>query len=73
MLNTARFVAEAGGQAELVLRARQATNPHFAFLRPGSALQPYFRWLVRVQPQVRGDPSAMGERDRSFVQGCAGA
>ena len=54
MLNTARFVAEAGGQAELVLRARQSTNPHFAFLRPDSRLQPYFRWLVRAQPQVCG-------------------
>ena len=36
MLNTSRFVAEAGGQAELVLRVRQATNPNFAFLKPVS-------------------------------------
>ena len=52
MLNTSRFVAEAGGQAELVLRVRQATNPNFAFLKPDHRLHPYFRWLLHARPQV---------------------
>ena len=53
MLNTSRFVAEAGGQAELVLRVRQGTNPHFAFMKPDHRLHPYFRWLLHARPQVR--------------------
>ena len=49
---TAKFIREAGGQAEFVLSVRQAGNPNFAFLSRADRLHPYFRWLVRNNPQV---------------------
>lgn len=52
MAQTARFVREAGGQAEFVLRVRQAANPAFAFLAPGDRCHAYFRWLLEAAPQV---------------------
>ncbi len=49
---TAKFVREAGGQAEFVLSVRQAGNPNFGFLGRTHRLHRYFRWLVRYNPQV---------------------
>jgi hypothetical protein len=49
---TAKFIREAGGQAEFVLSVRQAGNPNFAFLSRTDRLHSYFRWLVRDNPQV---------------------
>ena len=59
MAQTARFVREAGGQAEFVLRVRQAANPAFAFLAPGDRCHAYFRWLLEAAPQVRCLPSVV--------------
>ncbi len=49
---TAKFVREAGGQAEFVLSVRQAGNPSFGFLGRAHRLHRYFRWLVRDNPQA---------------------
>lgn len=54
---TAKFVREAGGQAEFVLSVRQAGNPNFDFLKPADRLFPYYRWLVGSNPQGN-QPSA---------------
>ena len=59
MAQTARFVREAGGQAEFVLRVRQAANPAFAFLAPGDRCHAYFRWLLEATPQVGWSPSVV--------------
>ena len=55
MLQTSRFVGQEGAQLELVLRVRQGQNAAFSFLKPGSPLHGYYRWLVHAQPQV-SDP-----------------
>ncbi|KAK9822859.1 hypothetical protein WJX81_005320 [Elliptochloris bilobata] len=55
MAQTARFVREAGGQAEFVLRVRQAANPAFAFLAHGDRCHAYFRWLLDVAPRELPD------------------
>lgn len=52
MIETARFVRKGGGQVEVLLRVRQASNPTFTFLLPGNALYPYYRWIVDANPQV---------------------
>ena len=49
---TAKFIREAGGQAEFVLSVRQAGNPNFGFLGRTHRLHRYFRWLVRDDPQA---------------------
>jgi hypothetical protein len=64
MAQTARFVREAGGQAEFVLRVRQAANPAFAFLAPGARCHAFYRWLLDAAPQARGRPGRAGLRDR---------
>ncbi|KAG6551000.1 hypothetical protein Mapa_007233 [Marchantia paleacea] len=43
---TAKFVIEHGGQAEIVLRVKQASNPTFGFLMPDHHHHEYFRFLV---------------------------
>lgn len=53
MVETARFVRHGGGQAEVLLRVRQASNPSFAFLSPASRLHAYYRWVVEKDPEVR--------------------
>lgn len=52
MAQTARFVREAGGQAEFVLRVRQAANPAFAFLAPADRCHAYYHWLLEAAPEV---------------------
>ena len=42
---------EAGGQSEFRLGVAQAGNPNFAFLHPEDRLYPYYRWLLRTNPQ----------------------
>ena len=54
MLQTARFLRQEGDHLELVLRVRQGQNASFAFLKPGSPLHDYYRWLVHAEPQVCG-------------------
>ncbi|BBN15419.1 hypothetical protein MPTK1_6g19440 [Marchantia polymorpha subsp. ruderalis] len=46
MAGTAKFVIEHGGQAEIVLRVKQASNPTFGFLMPDHHHHEYFRFLV---------------------------
>ena len=55
---TAKFVREAGGQAEFVLSVRQAGNPNFGFLGRTHRLHRYFRWLVHDNPQASSVSSA---------------
>ncbi|KAK9804424.1 hypothetical protein WJX72_011952 [[Myrmecia] bisecta] len=47
---TANYVRESA-QIEFVLRVKQANNPNFGFLLPGDRLHPYFRWMVKENPQ----------------------
>lgn len=53
ILQTAKFVRQAGGQTEFVLRVKQAANPNFNFLEPSDLQHPYFRWLVSTKPEVQ--------------------
>ena len=53
ILQTAKFVRQAGGQTEFVLRVKQAANPNFSFLEPNDLQHPYFRWLVSTKPEVQ--------------------
>ncbi|XP_024532742.1 splicing factor, suppressor of white-apricot homolog [Selaginella moellendorffii] len=50
---TAKFVSERGGQAEVILKVKQAGNPKFGFLLSDHVLHPYFRYLVD-HPEVTG-------------------
>ena len=52
ILQTAKYVRQAGGQTEFVLRVRQAGNSNFSFLDPNNHQYPYFRWLVSTKPEV---------------------
>lgn len=52
ILQTAKFVRQAGGQTEFVLRVKQAANPNFKFLEPNDQQHAYFRWLVATKPEV---------------------
>ena len=52
VIETARFVRKGGGQVEVLLRVRQASNPTFSFLQPGDPGYPYYRWIVDANPEV---------------------
>ncbi|GMH32873.1 hypothetical protein BSKO_00707 [Bryopsis sp. KO-2023] len=56
MSQTARFVREAGGQAEVMLRVKQGNNPNFRFLLPDDQMFTYYRWLVEENPQPASPP-----------------
>lgn len=66
ILQTAKFVRQAGGQTEFVLRVKQAANPNFSFLEPNDLQHPYFRWLVSTKPEdmlvIDAAPSAAADR-----------
>ncbi|DBA94232.1 TPA: hypothetical protein ACH3X1_001855 [Trebouxia sp. C0004] len=66
ILQTAKFVCQAGGQTEFVLRVKQAANPNFSFLEPNDLQHPYFRWLVLTKPEdmlvIDAAPSAAADR-----------
>ena len=53
MRQTADYVRAAGGQAEFRVGLQQAGNAFFSFLAPGDRLHPYYRWMLRTDPQVR--------------------
>ena len=59
ILQTAKFVQQAGGQTEFVLRVKQAANPNFSFLEPNDQQHPYFRWLVSTKPEVHRHSASM--------------
>ncbi|CAM6096746.1 unnamed protein product [Calypogeia fissa] len=53
MAGTAKYVIEHGGQAEIVLRVKQANNPTFGFLMPDHHDHEYFHFLV-AHPEYVG-------------------
>lgn len=53
MRQTADYVREAGGQAEFRVGVQQAGNAFFSFLAPGDRMHPYYRWIVRANPEAR--------------------
>ncbi|DBA89641.1 TPA: hypothetical protein ACH3X2_004535 [Trebouxia sp. C0005] len=65
ILQTAKFVRQAGGQTEFFLRVKQAANPNFNFLEPTDLQHPYFRWLVSTNPEdmlfIDAAPSAAAD------------
>ncbi|KAL2620558.1 hypothetical protein R1flu_000763 [Riccia fluitans] len=67
MAGTAKFVIEHGGQAEIVLRVKQASNPTFGFLMPDQYHHEYFRFLVD-NPQLVGIGLSTAEPVAAAVQ-----
>ncbi|CAG0881621.1 unnamed protein product [Darwinula stevensoni] len=66
---TADFVARHGSQMEILVRAKQASNPHFGFLAFDDPLNPYYRHLLhlihdgRYIPLHRRPPDPEPEED----------
>eukprot|EP00897_Mesotaenium_endlicherianum_P008033 jgi/Mesen1/7258/ME000373S06330 len=69
--HTAKFICEHGGQAEIVLRVKQAGNANFDFLLPDHNLHPYFRFLVAHPGVLSSAASREGERAGSEQPGNA--
>ena len=67
LVETARFVRSNGAQVEVLLRVKQAGNPHFSFLTHGDPLNPYFRWILEANPQVRFARGACDIIDPHFI------
>lgn len=73
MAGTAKFVSEHGGQAEIVLRVKQAKNPTFGFLMPDHHLHPYFRFLVDHPELVRASSERKSPAAESSANPVEGA
>lgn len=48
---TAKFLRINGGQVEVLLKVKQASNPNFGFLNHDHPLHPYYRWIVDANPR----------------------
>lgn len=50
---TARFVCRQGAQFEIMLKARQARNSQFDFLRFDHYLNPYYKFIQKAMKEGR--------------------
>lgn len=60
---TARFVCRQGAQFEIMLKARQARNSQFDFLRFDHYLNPYYKFIQKAMKEGRYPVLAEGRGD----------
>ncbi|XP_016403755.1 splicing factor, suppressor of white-apricot homolog isoform X2 [Sinocyclocheilus rhinocerous] len=61
---TAIFVCKQGAQFEIVLKAKQAGNSQFDFLRFDHYLNPYYKHILRAMKEGRYTPASEGKQDQ---------
>ncbi|XP_043924698.1 splicing factor, suppressor of white-apricot homolog isoform X2 [Protopterus annectens] len=62
---TANFVCKQGTQFEIMLKAKQANNSQFDFLRFDHYLNPYYKYLLKVMKEGRYTPFAEKPEEKS--------
>uniref|UniRef100_A0A8B9H840 Splicing factor SWAP n=1 Tax=Astyanax mexicanus TaxID=7994 RepID=A0A8B9H840_ASTMX len=61
---TANFVCKQGAQFEIVLKAKQAGNSQFDFLRFDHYLNPYYKHILRAMKEGRYTPASDSKQDQ---------
>uniref|UniRef100_A0A672NEK8 Splicing factor, suppressor of white-apricot homolog n=1 Tax=Sinocyclocheilus grahami TaxID=75366 RepID=A0A672NEK8_SINGR len=61
---TANFVCKQGAQFEIVLKAKQAGNSQFDFLRFDHYLNPYYKHILRAMKEGRYTSASEGKQDQ---------
>lgn len=67
---TANFVCKQGAQFEIVLKAKQAGNSQFDFLRFDHYLNPYYKHILRAMKEGRYTPASEGKQDQQQGMFC---
>lgn len=62
---TANFVCKQGAQFEIVLKAKQAGNSQFDFLRFDHYLNPYYKHILRAMKEGRYTSSSDSKQDQA--------
>ncbi|XP_060746261.1 splicing factor, suppressor of white-apricot homolog [Tachysurus vachellii] len=62
---TANFVCKQGAQFEIVLKAKQAGNSQFDFLRFDHYLNPYYKHVLRAMKEGRYTPTSESKQDQT--------
>ncbi|KAK3555461.1 hypothetical protein QTP86_016890 [Hemibagrus guttatus] len=62
---TANFVCKQGAQFEIVLKAKQAGNSQFDFLRFDHYLNPYYKHILRAMKEGRYTPASESKQDQT--------
>uniref|UniRef100_UPI003AAFE2A7 splicing factor, suppressor of white-apricot homolog isoform X2 n=1 Tax=Centroberyx gerrardi TaxID=166262 RepID=UPI003AAFE2A7 len=62
---TANFVSQQGAQFEIVLKAKQAGNSQFDFLRFDHYLNPYYKHILRAMKEGRYHPASTSKQEQS--------
>uniref|UniRef100_H3BH86 Splicing factor, suppressor of white-apricot homolog n=1 Tax=Latimeria chalumnae TaxID=7897 RepID=H3BH86_LATCH len=65
---TANFVCKQGAQFEIMLKAKQARNSQFDFLRFDHYLNPYYKYILKVMKQGRYTPQAGNKGEEEKVK-----
>lgn len=61
---TANFVCQQGAQFEIVLKAKQANNSQFDFLRFDHYLNPYYKHILRAMKEGRYNLAATNKPEQ---------
>lgn len=61
---TANFVCKQGAQLEIVLKAKQARNSQFDFLRFDHYLNPYYKHILKAMKEGRYTPASESKQDQ---------
>ncbi|XP_043482392.1 splicing factor, suppressor of white-apricot homolog isoform X2 [Leptopilina heterotoma] len=62
---TALFISRQGGQMEVLIKAKQANNPQFAFLSVDGALHPYYKLVLEAIKSEQYNPEKQSEKEES--------
>ncbi|XP_023288289.1 splicing factor, suppressor of white-apricot homolog isoform X2 [Orussus abietinus] len=62
---TALFISRQGGQMEILIKAKQANNPQFAFLSIDGELHPYYRHVLEAIKSGKYNPEKKPEKEES--------
>ncbi|KAK2587323.1 hypothetical protein KPH14_003041 [Odynerus spinipes] len=62
---TALFISRQGGQMEILLKAKQANNPQFAFLSIDEPLHPYYKFVLEAIKTGKYNPEKQPEKEES--------
>ncbi len=61
---TANFVSKQGAQFEIVLKAKQARNSQFDFLRFDHYLNPYYKHILRAMKEGKYTPASEDKQNQ---------